>query len=230
VRYFPRQLLTADDMRTEQAYFRQKQRRHNRLLHGWGVVCGLEVVADPATGPLVVNVCPGYALGPCGDEIYLADPFKLDLTHCTRPAGDPCVPKPAAAALAGAAADPQPTLIVRIRYAECPTRPMRTLPAGCGCDETACEYSRIRDGFEIQCIQKSALAAPLAAAPLAAAVPVAAVAPVGKAAPAGKAAAAALTGCPPCPDDPWLLLASVQNPAGALQIDGTIRKILAVAQ
>ena len=35
MRYFPRQLLTADDMRTEQEYFREKMRRHNRYLVGW---------------------------------------------------------------------------------------------------------------------------------------------------------------------------------------------------
>ena len=77
LRYFPRQLLTADDMRAEQEYFREKQRRHNRLLHGWGVVCGLEVVLDAETGPLAVCVCPGYALGPFGDEIYVPEPKRL---------------------------------------------------------------------------------------------------------------------------------------------------------
>src|SRR2546427_4104106 len=64
LRYFPRQLLTADDMRAEQEYVREKRRRHNRLLHGWGVVCGLEVVLDPQAGPRAVSICPGYALGP----------------------------------------------------------------------------------------------------------------------------------------------------------------------
>jgi hypothetical protein len=39
VRYFPRQLITADDMRAEQEFFLNKMRRHNRFLHGWGVVC-----------------------------------------------------------------------------------------------------------------------------------------------------------------------------------------------
>ncbi len=34
VHYFPRQLITANDMTAEQDYFRQKQRRHNRFLHG----------------------------------------------------------------------------------------------------------------------------------------------------------------------------------------------------
>ena len=42
-RYYGRQLITADDLTLEQDYFRDKLRRHNRLLHGWGVVCGAQV-------------------------------------------------------------------------------------------------------------------------------------------------------------------------------------------
>jgi hypothetical protein len=146
VRYFPRQLLTADDMRIEQEYFRDKQRRHNRFLHGWGVVCGLEVKLDPESGPLAVVVCPGYALGPCGDEIYVPDPVPVDLGACVRKPADPCGEDGEFPA-----AEMPKALIVSIRYVECPTRPLRTLPAGCGCDDTSCEYSRIRDGFDVRC-------------------------------------------------------------------------------
>ena len=46
-RYFPRQLITADDLTLEQEYFRNKLRLHNRLLHGWGVVCGAQVYPVP---------------------------------------------------------------------------------------------------------------------------------------------------------------------------------------
>src|SRR6185436_13148051 len=81
LRYFPRQLLTADDMRVEQEYFREKQRRHNRFLHGWGVVCGLEVVPDPTKGAMAVKVCPGYALGPWGDEIFVEESTPVDLSY-----------------------------------------------------------------------------------------------------------------------------------------------------
>src|SRR4051812_15826237 len=91
VRYFPRQLLTADDMRLEQEYFREKQRRHNRFLHGWGVVCGLEVKLDADQGPLAIRICPGYALGPCGDEIYVAEAVPFDLSDCIRQPADPCM-------------------------------------------------------------------------------------------------------------------------------------------
>src|SRR5712691_4587713 len=83
VKYFPRQLLAVDDMETERDYFLDKLRRHNRLLHGWGVVCGLEVTAAPTqTMPWLVHISPGYALGPYGDEIYVAEPVCLDLAQC----------------------------------------------------------------------------------------------------------------------------------------------------
>ena len=75
VNYFPRQLLTVDDMETERDYFLQKLRRHNRFLHGWGVVCGLEVTASPIPDmPWQVQITLGYAIGPYGDEIYVAKP------------------------------------------------------------------------------------------------------------------------------------------------------------
>ena len=43
------QMLGVADFRTEQSYFREKQRLHNRCLHGYGVVCGL--LAHPADDP-----------------------------------------------------------------------------------------------------------------------------------------------------------------------------------
>jgi hypothetical protein len=202
LRYYPRRLLTADDMRAEQEYFREKLRRHNRMLHGWGVVCGLEVVADPSSGPMAVNICPGYALGPWGDEIYVGEPAKLDLTHCARPAAEPCKPK---ADVAAAATVGETVLIVRIRYLECPTRPMRTLPAGCGCDETSCEYSRLRDGFEIACVVKPAREP----------VPLPGMRPNPK-----------VPACLPCPSEPWIVLAQVTSSAGAITINNEIRRIL----
>jgi len=43
---------------------------------------------------------------------------------------------------------------VAVRYAECFSRPVRVHPAGCGCDELGCEYSRIRDSLEIKVLWK----------------------------------------------------------------------------
>lgn len=146
VRYYPRQLLTADDMRAEQEYFLEKHRHHNRMLHGRGVVCGLQVCPSPDSGTAVI-VCPGYALSPCGNEINLTEKYTLDLTDCLTGKVGPCE------GYTGNTDDNVPKEVyIAIRYAECPTRPARTLPTGCGCDESACEYSRIHDGYEIKCL------------------------------------------------------------------------------
>ena len=41
--YVTGQILTADYFTTEQNYFLARLRRHNRYLHGWGVVRGFSV-------------------------------------------------------------------------------------------------------------------------------------------------------------------------------------------
>lgn len=45
--YFYGQMLGVADFQTEQHYFREKLKLHNRCLHGYGVVCGLGVVPEP---------------------------------------------------------------------------------------------------------------------------------------------------------------------------------------
>jgi hypothetical protein len=63
--------LTAAELNLEQGYFLQRARRHLRLVHGWGVVCGLKVVPVAGSGGWEFLVCPGYGVGPCGDELLL---------------------------------------------------------------------------------------------------------------------------------------------------------------
>jgi hypothetical protein len=80
VNYVTGQLLTAADLQRDQEYFRDRLRRHNRALHGWGVVSGLDVDAvQDNDGTVVVTVAPGYALGPQGDEIVVAEHVSLAL-------------------------------------------------------------------------------------------------------------------------------------------------------
>jgi hypothetical protein len=150
LRYFPRQLLTADDMRAEQEYFREKARRHNRYLHGWGVVCGCTVEVVAASKTPQVRVCPGYAVGPQGDEICIDRCVDIDLK--TGAPEQPCSvrwPCPPIGEVP-TVRDGRATVYIAVRYAECFNRPVRVHPAGCGCDETGCEYSRVRDSYEIK--------------------------------------------------------------------------------
>ena len=50
-RYFPRQIVTAEDLQQDGNYFLDKHRRHNRLLHGWGIKCLFSVFQIPASWP-----------------------------------------------------------------------------------------------------------------------------------------------------------------------------------
>jgi hypothetical protein len=81
-RYFTGKYMTARDFCEEQAYFLSRHRLHNRLLHGWGIVCGLRVVHHP--NPECKNwvvVRAGIALDCCGHELILErdTPFELPL-------------------------------------------------------------------------------------------------------------------------------------------------------
>lgn len=76
VRYFTGQLLTAEDFQAEQDYLLQKQRRHNRMLHGAGIVDGLSVSAD---GSSAITISPGMALDCQGNEIVAGSPVQLAL-------------------------------------------------------------------------------------------------------------------------------------------------------
>jgi hypothetical protein len=72
-RYFTGKYMTARDFRGEQEYFLSRHRLHNRLFHGWGIVCGLEVVPhkDPGCKDRWVVVCPGIAIDCCGRELVI---------------------------------------------------------------------------------------------------------------------------------------------------------------
>jgi hypothetical protein len=89
-RYFSGQLLTEADLNNEQSYWLAKSRLHNRYLHGWGVVCGMQVVCSECDG--WVTVKPGYAIDPCGNDIIVCadQPFNV-----VKAINECCTPKPA---------------------------------------------------------------------------------------------------------------------------------------
>src|SRR5215472_4387004 len=55
-RFFPRQLVTPDDLTLGQEYFRNRLRRLTRYMFGWGVVCGTRVVIPTKPQPWKVVV------------------------------------------------------------------------------------------------------------------------------------------------------------------------------
>ena len=77
-RYFAGYLLTAEDLENEQSYFVEKNRQHNRFLHGVGVVCGLEIKADPERNGSVI-VSPGLAIDGIGREVLVPESQIISL-------------------------------------------------------------------------------------------------------------------------------------------------------
>ena len=171
-------ILAHVDLGLDQRYLLQRLRRHNRRLHGWGVVCGLNVVpGNDARRPWEILVCPGYALGPYGDEI------KIDCA----------VPVNVSDYLWLQPLDAVPTLSVAyvcIQYAEQRVGAVASRLPKCGCHETK-EFSRISDGFRIDILWSL---------------------PQQQESPPADLCNPQIHACPPCPDDPHIILASVQLP------------------
>jgi len=74
-RYYTGKLLSVADFEQEQQYLRTRHRRHNRLLHGVGIVSGLDVSveAGQAGEEPVVVVSPGLAISQDGEELLLCE-------------------------------------------------------------------------------------------------------------------------------------------------------------
>lgn len=132
----PRHYLAAGDLHAEQRYRLQRARRHDRFLHGWGVVCGLGVVpARDAGHPWAVRICPGYAIGPYGDEIEVGAPVCVDVREFLW-----LQPTSGSKRLAW----------VGIRHEDVPGRLTPASPAGCGCSDPRYAPSRLADGYRAE--------------------------------------------------------------------------------
>jgi hypothetical protein len=79
--FFVGRLLDAATLQSEQDYLREKHRLHNRKLHGFGIVSGLEVRVTAIAGSdgdcIVVE--PGYAIDRQGEELAVSECVRLAL-------------------------------------------------------------------------------------------------------------------------------------------------------
>lgn len=77
--YYTGRLLTAQDFNAEQQYHSDRQRLHNVMLHGWGIVCGLKIVVDERCPKYRLILKPGLAIDHCGREIRVLKDYVIDL-------------------------------------------------------------------------------------------------------------------------------------------------------
>jgi hypothetical protein len=206
VRYFQRQLLTVEDMHDEQHYLLEKLRRHNRFLHGWGVVCGCSVTAPTAQqSPWLVTVSCGYVLTPQGDEVWIPEAYPIDLS-----VGPPQMGSDAPCSCTPSPTTTGSTIYLAVRYVTCKARPIRVHPAGCGCEEAGCEFSRVRDDFEFGVL--SSLPTCQTQANSANQVWLKELTDWA-AKGGGRQNPQPVPTCPPACDDPWVVVATIKLPA-----------------
>jgi len=142
-RFFAGQLLTDVELTALERYVIDKNRLHNRYLHGWGVVCGLEVACGDCGDDLVVR--PGYALDPCGNDVIVPSSQRIDIAQAiqrclsaerTTPVCDPPVSAPPSRC------DDEATWCVTLRYRDYDIRPVVPLVASpsrsCSCGGASC--------------------------------------------------------------------------------------------
>src|SRR5215472_12155167 len=143
--YFYGQVLGPHELRTEQAYFHEKQKLHNRCLHGFGVVCGLllhpepQPDADPCKpGPARpwVRLDCGLALDCDGNELVVREPLRINLWDLLGPDGQKALGE-------------KREVFVYICFKEKPVDPARpAIPDACG-SSNECHFGKIEDCWEI---------------------------------------------------------------------------------
>jgi hypothetical protein len=123
VNYFHGQILSSADFQAEQEYCLAKFRRHNRYLHGWGVVCGLKV---SNVSPFEIMVEPGVAIDCAGNEIHVGAPVKMAIPQAAR------------------------VQFVVLQYEETKTSPVPVVSAEAGTPEEEMAFSRIVEGYHLE--------------------------------------------------------------------------------
>jgi hypothetical protein len=81
--YFTGQFLKVEDFRDEQRYHIEALSKHNKYLHSWGIVSGLDVSFIEGKKHVIVD--KGMAIDETGRQIILEDAIDIDLSTSTAP-------------------------------------------------------------------------------------------------------------------------------------------------
>jgi len=134
--YFYGKQFTVRDLFQEQAYFNEKRHLINRMVLGWGVVCGLDVRWVPEKREFIVET--GMALDCCGREIIVCEPQHVvfeDYDEQCRCAQE----KP----------EHEGKFVLCLEYDDCNAEPIELPAVGCD-EEERLEFNRVRDGFKLR--------------------------------------------------------------------------------
>lgn len=154
LKFFHGMLLDDKDFTTEQQYFIEKRKLHNRMLHGWGIVCGLDIEAEPGRNYFVVK--PGMALDCQGNEILVCNDTTVDMSDSSCSSiNEKKVPlTPEECEELAKRDDTSIERWIGIRYNENGTAPVPVYIPGDECGQQDCAHSRIKEGFCIDILDK----------------------------------------------------------------------------
>jgi hypothetical protein len=138
--YFYGKQFTVRDLQQEQAYLNQKRRLINRMVLGWGVVCGLDVAWDEQS--TTFQVCAGLALDCCGNEIPICDQQKVPFDDYSAIVNQ----------MKTKAEYVPDRYVLCLGYRECDAEPVDLPPVDCGCNQRS-EYNRIRESFQLKLVK-----------------------------------------------------------------------------
>lgn len=144
LRYFTGRHMTARDFADEQAYHRTHRQWHTRMLHGWGIVCGLQVQPHSnkdCRHDRVVVRC-GMAIDCCGRELVLRHDMVVDPI--------PWDKRPTVDGTSGGAPDPAMVLLLCLEYCEAPIEKVPVLYSESACATPAMECGRVREGVRLR--------------------------------------------------------------------------------
>ena len=133
--YFYGKQFTVRDLLQEQSYFNDKRYLINRMVLGWGVVCGLDVYWNPKKRSIVVE--PGMALDCCGHEIVVCETQYLPVDEND---DDCCFDETQRR---------EGKFVLCLEYHECETEPTDLPPAGCD-EKGKTEHNRVRERFKLK--------------------------------------------------------------------------------
>jgi hypothetical protein len=136
--YFYGKQFTVRDLLQEQCYLNKKRQLVNRMILGWGVVCGLGVRWDPNVAQEFV-VEKGMALDCCGHEIIICEEQHVRFEKYEE-----------VSRLAREQRGYKAKFVLCLEYDECKTEPVDLPPLGCGDKQERTEYNRVRDGFKLR--------------------------------------------------------------------------------
>jgi hypothetical protein len=138
-KYFYGKLLDVFHFELEQNYFNGKRWILNRMVTGYGVLCGLDV--RPAPQGRAIIVTPGAAIDRCGREIVV--PRNSDPQPIREKPADP------GKNTAPGDCDKQDYVNISICFKQCDSDPVPVMVDDCG-EATSCSASAIQERYYLE--------------------------------------------------------------------------------